>query len=69
MPESWEQHCAEQERWLNSLPKCEICGESIQDEYMYKIEGQWLCEACKDEYLNDVRKHVDDYLEEQKGEW
>ena len=45
----------EQTDRLNSLPKCDICGEPIQDEYMYEIGGDRYCESC----MNDLfRKAV-----------
>lgn len=42
------------------LPVCEICGEPIQDDYLYDLEGTIICEEClKSEY----RKPVDNYVE------
>ncbi len=45
----WERHDAEQERKLQALPKCSECGEPIQDEYCYEIEGKYICEHCMSE--------------------
>ena len=42
----WEQHDAEQEAWLDSLPKCEDCGDPIQDEFIFEVDGDTLCERC-----------------------
>jgi formylmethanofuran dehydrogenase subunit E len=39
-------HDAEQQAWLDSLPRCAICGEPIQDEYCYEINGENICEEC-----------------------
>jgi formylmethanofuran dehydrogenase subunit E len=36
----------QQERWLASLPKCDLCNEPIQDEYGYMINGNLICEEC-----------------------
>lgn len=36
----------EQEERLAELPECEECGEHIQDEYLWDIDGQILCEDC-----------------------
>ena len=42
---------AEEAAWLKSLPHCEDCGEPIQDEYYYNLDGEILCEDCmKDRY-------------------
>ena len=50
----WDRHCEEQERWLAKLPKCDSCGDAI-DEYMYVIDDEVLCENC----MNDLyRKEV-----------
>ena len=50
----------ERQRELDRLPTCDICGEPIQDEFLYDINGVLHCEDCvKSEYL----KPVDDYIE------
>lgn len=67
MPESWEEHCAKEERWLKTRPVCVSCGEPIQDEYMYDFGDGWICENCKDEFVKDARKDVEDYIDEQRG--
>lgn len=67
-PKSWEEHCWEEEKILRRLPVCIVCGERIQSEYMYKIDG-WYCEDCKDEWLEESRKNVDDWVEEQSERW
>ena len=44
-------HEAEQEAYLESLPKCFNCGEPIQEEYCYEIDDELYCEECmKDEF-------------------
>mgnify|MGYP002517669099 CR=1 FL=1 len=40
---------AEQEKALESLPKCDICHEPIQEEHYYKIDGKNWCETCVDD--------------------
>ena len=51
---------AEQERQLAKLPKCDDCGEPIQDEHYFHIHGEILCEDC----MNDrYRRDVDSYGE------
>lgn len=33
-------------RMSKKLPVCANCGEPIFDDYMYKIDGEALCEDC-----------------------
>lgn len=56
----WEAHEAEQEAWLSKRPVCRHCGEHIQDDFYYYIDGDILCEDC----MNDkYRRCQDDYYE------
>ena len=50
------QHMAEQERQLERLPECCECGEKIQDEYCFEVNGEYICEHCMEE---NHRKSVD----------
>ena len=50
------------ERWLARLPQCEYCGEHIQDEYFYEINGEWICKAC----LDDEFKRENTLLEDDE---
>ena len=54
------QHDAEQSAWEERLPKCDFCGEPIQDEYLYDIDGEIYCEECMKEHF---RKSVDKYMD------
>ena len=60
MPDNYsqlERHEAEMERRLSQRPVCEDCGEPIQDEFYFNVEGEILCEECMhDRY----RKRADD---------
>ena len=47
----------EQERWLNSRPVCDVCGEPIQDDYFYKPEDEIMCEACFNDYVSKYVVH------------
>ena len=49
--DAFVQHDTEQEKQLDRLPECEYCGEHIQDEYAYCIEGTWICERCMNEHF------------------
>lgn len=44
----------------DKLPVCDICGEPIQDDYLYDLEGTLVCEECLKE---NYRKSVEDYIE------
>ena len=44
----------EEERWLKSRPVCAWCGEPIQDEYCYEINGDLVCGRC----IEDCRTYV-----------
>lgn len=56
----WEAHEQEQERQLEKLPVCEVCGNPIQDEHLYLINDEFVCPACLE---RDFRKETDDYVE------
>ena len=50
---------AEQEASLESLPKCVNCGEPIQDDYLYDIDGDIYCEDCmKDEFRACTENYI-----------
>lgn len=50
----WLTHEAELDRRLERLPKCRYCGEPIQDEYYFHIDGRIWCERC----LNDKYRRI-----------
>lgn len=57
----WLHHDAKCEAWLESLPVCDVCGQPIQDDYCFEINGNYICEDC----LNDRhRVLVDDIMEQ-----
>lgn len=63
IPDSYdllEAHDREQERQLERLPVCEICGKHIQDEHLYLINDEFVCQKCLD---RDYKKQTDDYIE------
>ena len=50
---------------LDKLPKCDKCGEPIQDEDLYDFEdGNLICEECVLEYINERYKRKTDYYTE-----
>ena len=48
----WQE--AERERWLAKLPVCSECGEPIQDEFCYEINGEYICDSCMEEHRRSV---------------
>lgn len=42
----WEQHQAEQDRAEGNLPECSECGEKIQDDFCFEIDGEPICDDC-----------------------
>jgi formylmethanofuran dehydrogenase subunit E len=49
-------HDRKQTAWLNSLPKCSICKEPIQQERAFEKDGFWICDEC---YENNQRMVID----------
>ena len=54
----WSAHDAEQERKLNMLPKCDCCGEPIQQDSVVRIGGKLYCDYC----LDDFRRDIEDFM-------
>jgi formylmethanofuran dehydrogenase subunit E len=55
-----ERYMAEQEEELKKLPVCDYCNEPIQDDYLFDLEGDIVCESCMNKHF---RKHTEDYME------
>ena len=47
----WESYERDREKRLERLPVCDCCGEHIQTDYTYKIDGSYICEHCMNEYF------------------
>ena len=58
--DQWERHDAEQEAKLELLPQCSECGEPIQDDFCYEINGELICEDCLE---NNHKKLSEDFIE------
>lgn len=51
----WEAHDIEQEKWLERRPICCICGDHIQDETMFNVNGDIYCEECmRNEFEQEI---------------
>lgn len=42
----WEARDRDQNRWLESLPKCKCCEEPIQQEMAVRLDGNFYCDEC-----------------------
>lgn len=51
-------HDAEQAAALELLPICDICNEPIQDEYLYDINAEFVCETCLERFF---QKRTEDF--------
>ena len=54
-------HLAEQEAKLARFPKCDSCGKTIQDDFLYDIHGDIYCEDCMRE---EFMRYVEDYIKD-----
>ena len=36
----------EQSRKLEERPVCDVCGDHIQDDHLYRINGDCICPDC-----------------------
>ena len=50
----------EQEEESKKLPKCCECGERIDDDYLFDIEGDLYCEECIKKLY---KKPMEDYMD------
>ena len=41
----------EHENWLLQLPRCDVCGQPIQDDYYYEFGDDKVCCECLGDYL------------------
>ena len=56
----WEAHEAKQEAMLQNLPVCCHCGEPIQEDRMFDINGNYYHVSCAEE---EFKKWTEDYCE------
>lgn len=61
------EHDDECETWMKSRPICAECGEPIQEDYGYSVEGRLLCEECFDDYVKkEIKVDIDALMEREK---
>ena len=49
-----EQHERDQEEWLRTRPKCDECGEPIQDDHYFKIFSFIFCPSCIESFREEI---------------
>lgn len=52
----YRRHEREQEDKLKNLPRCEICGEPIQEEFYYLPFERIVCKRCIDDSITYVEE-------------
>ena len=56
----FENYDADQEERVQKLPRCECCGDNIQQRKAVCYDGRWSCEYCEEEFWQSIRE---DFLE------
>lgn len=52
-------HDREREKRISRYPICVQCGERIQDEKLYRIDGKFYCEDC----IEDCHLYTDEFID------
>ena len=47
----FREHDREQQERLERLPKCDICGEPIQEDYFFEDGCMRICDGCWHDYV------------------
>lgn len=55
----FEQYDRRQQQMLSARPVCVMCGEHIQSEYCWQLEGGLICESC----IEECRCETEDYCD------
>lgn len=56
----YDYYSIQQEKQLEKLPVCRECGEHIQDEYAYRINDEYICNECMEDFRVEIL--LEDYL-------
>ena len=62
----WYEEDRRRERWRESRPVCDACGQHIQDEYMYKTLRGNFCEECAEAYADEL---AEEFKRDTMEEW
>lgn len=63
VPDNYDQfvmHQGEADRYMESRHICGWCGNPIQDDHAYNIEGDKVCPKCMEQWLDDRREYLED---------
>lgn len=52
---------SDKEEMLVRRPKCDCCGQHIQDDYLFNIVGDLYCEEC---LIDQFRHSTDGYIDD-----
>lgn len=55
----WEFHEAKKEEWLRTRPVCEHCGQPIQEDWLFDVNGVLYHPACAAEVFE---RSAEDYV-------
>lgn len=55
-------------RYMRALPTCEGCGEKIEDEFLFDIDGRLYCEDCANDLFRRCTENYMDY-EKEDNPW
>lgn len=55
----FDRYDRQQTEELKKRPVCSYCGDPIQDDFCYEINGEYYCKDCLDMHF---RKAVDDLV-------
>lgn len=47
----FNRHDAKQQAGLDKLPKCDYCGQPIQDDHYFDINGDAICPDCLEKHF------------------
>lgn len=53
-------HLREAERWIESRPVCDVCGNPIQERKMYEIDNETVCPNCIMRWLKQFEVPIPD---------
>lgn len=56
----WAAHEAHRASEAARRPVCAWCGEPIQEDYGYRMEGEVVCSDCIQDWLRDQRVNIDE---------
>ena len=58
----YDRYDRDRENRLSRLPRCNVCGEHIQDEHYYEFYGETVCEECLVDYCNENYRRANEEL-------